>query len=350
MRFAASCSQNKKQRIPQQARRACYALICYQRVRNVEVAGSNPARSTFFPARPCFDTPKTLEVVLELRKRGLAEYTVDAYGRRLRMLAKNTEIDNPQIVRDFIMRQTTSPANKEAMTNAYDHYVKHFGMTWDKPFFNRGERIPVIPNREQVNTIIQAFTRKYVIIFSILRDTGLRPVELNRLRLKDIELENGTINPRTAKGGAGRVLKLPPNTHAMLKEYIGKYNFTQTSVIFPPTKRLCHVWVHTRNSIAKKLGRPELTKYRVYDLRHFYATMLYAKTKDILLVMTQLGHKSLEHTRIYTHLLPFKEEEYVSKAVALGTPTTLKECIELAESGFTKFTEIDGYQIFRKIK
>jgi integrase len=287
---------------------------------------------------------------LELRKRGLAEYTIDAYGRRLRMLAKNTDIDNPQIVRDFIMRQTTSPANKEAIANAYDHYVKHFGMTWDKPFFSRGERLPVIPNSEQINTIIQAFTRKYVTIYSILRDTGLRPVELHRLRLKDIDLENGTINPRTAKGGAGRVLKLPPNTHAMLKEYIEKNGFSQTSVMFPPTKRLCHVWVHTRNQIAKKLSRPELSKYRVYDLRHYYATMLYSKTKDILLVMTQLGHKSLEHTRIYTHLLPFKEEEYVSKAVALGTSTTLKECIELAESGFTKFTEIDGYQIFRKTK
>jgi hypothetical protein len=44
-----------------------------RRVRNAEAAGSNPARSTFPPARPCFDTPKTLEVVLKLKKNGLAE-------------------------------------------------------------------------------------------------------------------------------------------------------------------------------------------------------------------------------------------------------------------------------------
>jgi hypothetical protein len=36
--------------------------------------------------------------------------------------------------------------------------------------------------------------------------------------------------------------------------------------------------------------------------------------------------------------------------VQLGTPTTLKEICELAEAGFTKFTEIEGYQIFKKPK
>jgi hypothetical protein len=44
------------------------------------------------------------------------------------------------------------------------------------------------------------------------------------------------------------------------------------------------------------------------------------------------------------------EQEYISKAVQLGTPNTIKEIAELAEAGFTKFTEADGYQIFRKPK
>jgi len=67
-----------------------------------------------------------------------------------------------------------------------------------------------------VNTIIPTFTRKYTTIFSILRDTGLRPVELHKLRLKNINLENGTITPKTAKNGAARILKLPDPTLVML--------------------------------------------------------------------------------------------------------------------------------------
>ena len=105
-----------------------------------------------------------------------------------------------------------------------------------------------------------------------------------------------------------------------------------------------------RNRLAKKLNEPELKRFRLYDLRHYYATMLYAKTKDILLVKQQLGHKRIEHTLIYTHLINFRTDEYISRTVQLGTPTTLKEICELAEAGFIKFTEIEGYQIFKKPK
>jgi integrase len=211
--------------------------------------------------------------------------------------------------------------------------------------------LPNVPTTEQVNTIIPTFTRKYTTIFSILRDTGLRPVELHRLRLKSINLENGAIAPKTAKNGAARILKLPDPTLAMLKEYLSKYNFKQSDVLFPPTKKQCHIWVLRRNQLAKKLNQPELIKYRLYDLRHYYATMLYAKTKDILLVKQQLGHKRIEHTLIYTHLINLKQDEFTSKAVQiLGNPNHLKEIIQLAEAGFTLFTKTEEYQIFRKPK
>jgi integrase len=321
-----------------------------RRVRNAEAAGSNPARSTFAPARLPFDTPQTLEVVLYLRKKGLAEYTIEGYGKRLRFIAKNTEITNPETVKEFISNQTTSQANKEAIANAYDHYIKFYGLKWEKPFYHREERLPNVPTTEQVNTIISAFKKKYATIFSILRDTGLRPVELHRLILKNIDLEKGIIYPQTAKNGAGRILKLNTPTIAMLKEYVTKYNFKQNDRMFPDTKRMCHIWVHGRNQVAEKLKQPDLTKFRLYDLRHYFATMLYAKTKDILLVKQQLGHKRIEHTLIYTHLINFETEEYISRTVQLGTPTTLKEICELAEAGFTKFTEIEGYQIFKKPK
>jgi integrase len=321
-----------------------------RRVRNAEAAGSNPARSTFTPARPLFESPLTLEVILDLKKQGKAEETINGYSRRLRHLAKNTDINDPETVKAYISNKQSSNANKEAYANAYDHFAKFYGFNWKKPFFIRGERLPNVPTTEQVNTIIPTFTRKYTTIFSILRDTGLRPIELHRLRLKNINLENGTIAPRTAKNGAARILKLPTPTLAMLKEYLTRYNFKQTDVLFPPTKKQCHIWVLRRNQLANKLNQPELIKYRLYDLRHYFATMLYAKTKDILLVKQQLGHKRIEHTLIYTHLINYGTDEYISRTVQLGTTTTLKEICELAEAGFSKFTEIEGYQIFKKLK
>ena len=321
-----------------------------RRVRNAEAAGSNPARSTFTPAHPYFE--ETLKVTLNLKNLGLAEDTIEKYGRRLRQLAKNTELSTPEIVRTYIINHTSSAANKEALANTYDHYVKFYNLKWQKPFFHREERFPNVPTTEQVNTIIAAFKKKYATIFSILRDTGLRPCELHRLTLKLIDLENGTITPQSAKNGAPRILRLTTPTLAMLKEYVARINPNQKNArFFPTTKRMCHIWVHGRTQIAEKLKQPNLTKFRLYDLRHYFATMLYAKTKDILLVKQQLGHKRIEHTLIYTHLINFKTDEYTSKAVqVLGNPNHLEEICQLAEAGFSLFTKTEEYQVFRKPK
>jgi integrase len=59
---------------------------------------------------------------------------------------------------------------------------------------------------------------KYVLVFSILRDTGMRPIELERTRTRDIDLEKGTITVRTAKGRAGRTVQLRKQTQALLRE------------------------------------------------------------------------------------------------------------------------------------
>ena len=324
-----------------------------RRVRNAEAAGSNPARSTFAPARLPLEEKllaETLAVVLELKKQGMAEDTLEKYGRRLRFLARETDVHKPETVKTFISNLTCGNANKEAYANAYHHFVNFYGLKWEKPFYHREERLPNVPTTEQVNTIISVFTLKYTTIFCMLRDTGMRPIELYRLTLKNVDLERGVIYPKTAKNGNRRALRLPSQTLAMFKTYITKYNIKQNDRLTPNRRRLCNIWVKGRNRAAEKYKQPDLLKYRLYDLRHFFATMLYAKTKDILLVKQQLGHKRIEHTLIYTHLINFKTDEYTSRTVQLGTSTTLKEICELAEAGFTKFTEIEGYQIFKKPK
>ena len=37
-----------------------------------------------------------------------------------------------------------------------------------------------------------------------------------------------------------------------------------------------------RNNLANKLNDESIKTIKLYDFRHFFATMLYAKTKDIL--------------------------------------------------------------------
>jgi hypothetical protein len=81
-------------------------------------------------------------------------------------------------------------------------------------------------------------------------------------------------------------------------------------------------------------------------LRHFKGTMEYYKTKDILHVMTILGHKNIKNTLIYTHLVKFAEkDEYISKVAH-----SVEEACELIDKGFEYVGCINGAEIFRKRK
>jgi len=131
----------------------------------------------------------------------------------------------------------------------------------------------------------------------------------------------------------------------MLKEYVTRNSFGLKDMLFPDTDIVSHVFMRIRNRLAKRLSEPQLRKLRLYDLRHYYATMLYHRTKDMLLVKEKLGHKRLETTLIYTHLIDFRDEKFTVRAAK-----TVKEASQLIESGFEYVNQMDGTALFRKRK
>jgi integrase len=289
---------------------------------------------------------RIFKTVWELRKRGYAEATVEGYSCKLKVLSKIADLNNPERVREVVALKKCSVAFKEALVNAYDHYVKVHGLVWTKPFYARQRALPYIASAEQINQIISRASRRYALVFSVLRDTGLRPVELYSLALRNVDLEKGVITPRAAKAGNPRALVLKPSTLAMLNEYVHKQSFGLDEQLFPSPSATRHAWERYRNDVAKKLHQPELRKIRLYDLRHFFATMLYHRTKDILYVKEQLGHRRIENTLIYTHLVNWGSDEYVCKVAK-----TAEEAKALVEQSFDYvLTSPDGCMLFRKLK
>jgi len=68
------------------------------------------------------------------------------------------------------------------------------------------------------------------------------------------------------------------------------------------------------------------------------------KTKDILYVQQQLGHRSVLSTMRYQQLVNFESDDYHVK-----TAQSLKEDEELVSAGFEYVTE-RGVKIYRKRK
>ncbi len=280
-----------------------------------------------------------INTLLSLKANGRTENTLKKTSYRLARLAKTTDLSNPEQVKTAIASMTTSNGDKDNYIKAYANLAKANQIQWKQPFYKVTRKIPMIPTHENLMKIIST-CKKYAPIFKTLMETGLMPYELSQVTQRDIDLERGILNARGFKTHYSRTFKLTQETTAMLKAYFTKYQTLPTSI------RMQDTWAKSKNKLAEKLQDPTLKTIRLYDLRHYYATMLYDKTRDILLVKQQMGHHQIETTMIYTQLINFNEEQnYTCK-----TATNVKEATDLLEHGFEYIQDIDGIKIYRKRK
>jgi integrase len=281
-----------------------------------------------------------------MKREGCSESYIKATGKRLRQIAKHCSLDNPEMVKDFIASKNCSMAFKETLVEAYDVYARANSIKWNKPFYKRYDKLPKVPSEEKIGLVIAGSSRKYALAFSMIKDLGLRPIELTWLKVRDIDLENGIVNITSAKHCSGRTLRLKQSTLIMLKNYVATNNLSLNDRLFPiNSSSLSEVWRKVRNRVSMKLGDATIKTIRLYDLRHWKASMEYHKTKDILYVKQLLGHRDLRTTLRYTHLLNPKDDEFVS-AVA----KTIDEARKLIEQGYEYVTEIDNVKLFRRRK
>jgi integrase len=306
----------------------------------LDLAGVESRHQTISTGHQPKNEELILNTLIHLKANGRAEDTIKQTNIHLKHLAKTSDLNNPEQVKMTIAQMTSSNQNKENYVKSYQRLTTANNIQWERPKYRHSKRIPFVPTKENIMKIISSRNGKYPTIFKILMETGLMPYELSQVKPTDIDTERGILNARGFKSHKSRTFKLNAETTAMLKLYLAKHQS------FPASKWIQEAWIKAKKKIATKLQDPTLKAIRLYDLRHFYATMLYDRTKDLLLVKQQLGHSRIETTMIYTQLVNFNEnEEYTVK-----TATNLKEATELLEHGFTYIQEIDGIKLYRKRK
>ncbi len=281
-----------------------------------------------------------------MKKNAYADSTIIYTGKRLRHLKKYGNLEDPESIKAFIAKKDCSNAYKESLIEAYALYCKTHQIEWEQPFYNRYDKQPRIPTEERLNAIIADASPRLALALSIVKDLGLRPIELTWLKLKDIDLDSGTVTITSAKHCVGRTLRIKPQTLAMLKKYVGLKNKGLNDRLFLGTSAsLSRNYNVVRNRVAEKLADPTIKTIRLYDFRHFKASTEYAKTKDLLHVKALLGHKDLRTTLRYTQLITFGADEYHVKVAK-----NVQEASALIENGFEYITEMDGVKLFRKRK
>lgn len=307
------------------------------------------AKAPKFPIlnpRKSVPNPAILNILVEMKNNALSDYTIRTYDMALTHIARYADLNQPEQVKQYIANKNVCNGYKRELCIAYNKYAKHYGIEWKMPKY-RPEPKPIkIPTQEKLEMLIASAGTTLSIKLQISKETGMRPIEIHNLKAGDIDIEQKLIYPTTAKHGTSRTLKISNSLRNTIADHISKHHLNPKDKLFKSdANHYGNNYRQIRNRLAEKLNDPSFKTIKLYDFRHYFATMLYHKTRDILLVKQQMGHKKIETTLIYTQLLNLNDDEWTS-AVA----ENLKDAQDLIEHGFEYVTEMDGYKIFKKRK
>jgi integron integrase len=227
--------------------------------------------------------------------------------------------------------------------------TKFLGQTvGDLAGFSRAQRqrkLPVVLTRAEVSALLARLTGLHYLMAALLYGSGLRRIELVRLRVMDIDFDFRQIRVINGKGGKHRLVTLADELLAPLQEQVKRVEVTLSRdkaaeqyagvwlpdalarkypgapydpgwhYLFPASRlsidpasgslRRHHFDENNLNKLIKTAARDAGIRKAVscHTLRHSFATHLLQSGADIRTVQQQLGHADVKTTEIYTHVL-----------------------------------------------
>ena len=155
---------------------------------------------------------KIFDVLWSMKKEGYSDYTTNFTRKALSLLDKHCDLDNPESIKNFLAQNESTDGYKRNLVYSYERYSKYHDLTWNRPKYRFKNKLPKIPTEAKVDMIISASNKKLELQLKISKETGLRPIEVVSLRVRDIDFDNRTIHTTTAKRGNPRVLKIKSDT------------------------------------------------------------------------------------------------------------------------------------------
>ncbi|MGL2734587.1 tyrosine recombinase XerH [Helicobacter pylori] len=191
-----------------------------------------------------------------------------------------------------------------------------------------GNKLPTHLNNEELEKFLESIDKiemsakvraRNRLLIKIIVFTGMRSNEALQLKIKDFTLENGcyTILIK-GKGDKYRAVMLKAfHIESLLKEWLierRKSYPVKNDLLFCNQKGSALTQAYLYKQVERIINFAGLRREKngAHMLRHSFATLLYQKRHDLILVQEALGHASLNTSRIYTHFDKQRLEEAAS--------------------------------------
>jgi len=207
------------------------------------------------------------------------------------------------------------------------------------------KRIPVVMSQDETKLFFSKLSGEKLLMAQLQYAGGLRVSELMRLRVKDLDLERNQVVVRGGKGDKDRVAPLSGYLKEALNEHLCQVRelfeadllrSDLAGVYLPEALARKHTnagrdwrwqWLWPSREISKDPRSGLMRRHHVLDgvyqaavsaagkraglnkritshvLRHSFATHLLENGTDIRTVQDMLGHKSVETTQVYLHVM-----------------------------------------------
>ncbi|GAA8037954.1 tyrosine recombinase XerH [Helicobacter pylori] len=190
-----------------------------------------------------------------------------------------------------------------------------------------GNKLPTHLNNEELEKFLEGIDKiemsakvraRNRLLIKIIVFTGMRSNEALQLKIKDFTLENGcyTILIK-GKGDKYRAVMLKAfHIESLLKEWLIERELypVKNDLLFCNQKGSALTQAYLYRQVERIINFAGLRREKngAHMLRHSFATLLYQKRHDLILVQEALGHSSLNTSRIYTHFDKQRLEEAAS--------------------------------------